>query len=467
MLESPRQVVLESLASLLEGSEKISQSFHQRLFETQTELVPRFAKDAKQRDENFTRGFRRVANHLEQGSTDWDASVPGSKDAFLALCAGSRRDGDLHHIPDSAHIPVGQAFLAAVEEHLTDPSPELLEGWAEVYAEFSNAQRIIAASKIHRGFDPAKAPAEPELILTCELDEDLDLVSLLNALSLSNQYLKLSFQDEVERPSGHLLLKSGQVLEADCRDEGGQPAFRMLMMHPHQRVRVQWVKAPEGQIKAAGELAALLSQCEPQRVAKGLIDASQLAANGAAPEMSSPELDDSEDEEIGIPTPVMVPVALESLAPMGPDDTQPMPVAQEEGAGFTPADLSLTRIVRRWVPKLQEIPHLRALILLEKPKASEGKFWSRDGAQISVSDLGKFAQATVWAQAQLPQLSGGQDPVGYSSTTEHRLGCIVTDVDSQGIVRVCLFDPATPLGKVRHTVKALIALSSSSQSASN
>lgn len=480
---SQRQSVLQSLPEVLTHAQEVSKTFHERLFELRPNLRSLFASEANEQERNLVQFLNGVSMCLEAESSSetneaaksepeatpdsgqWQREVDPEHDLSMMLWAMNRRDEPLYRVPDQAHQPVGEAFLHALQGESSEEEGGKLNveqrgAWAAVFAAMSKLQQVAAASKVH----PApKNPKKPEFLLSGEFDE-LELPALLKALSLCHQYLKVTLQDEVERPSGELLLKSGQVLAADCQDEGGQPAFRLLLMRPHHRFRVERIAKPSPMPSAFGTVLGLLETFGPAtEMQDDLVNPAHLAANGEAVSLND-RVGDAEDEDepdSGTPTPVMTPIPLMPLRPL--DSTQAS--AGEESDAPAPSKtpawplLSLTRIVLPWVPKLAEIPHLRGLIMLEEPTELEGKFWSQDGAQISVAALGSFAQATIAAHRNLPTLSSSSSAVGYRSTTEHRLGCVVVDVDANGKVRVCLFDPATPLGKVRHTVEAIITMS--------
>lgn len=461
-----REIVRDSLPAILAKGEALAGEFHRRLFESRPELLPLFPKEETARHKNLEAVLELVKLSVEHEPASWQSQTNLSKDPLLRLAIWCRKGGPLQAVPESSLESTGLAFVNAVSATLDDCSGDQRIALSQSFARFAQAQQVLTQCAVHASGIRDRRKKNP-LVLSAELDEELDLRSLLETLSLCQQYLALSFKDEEDRPSGYLLLKSGQVLDAQCQEERGQPAFRLLLARPHQRVRITRASSRRKHPALVGELLALLAQSKASSPSpRVVVDPERLAANREPLEdlPGSAENEAFEPESSGVPTPLVSAVPLEPLPSGGPMDTQPIevePWTLEDGKerSFRPQDLALSRAEAPFTATLQKIPHLRAVILLSSPKLAQGSFWSRDGAQISISDLSRFGQAMLWAQRQLPRLFGPQDCPGWTNTTEHALGCVVTTLDEQGRGRICLFDAATPLGKVRHTTALVTRLS--------
>lgn len=467
--ESQREKVIASLPKVLAGADEVAAVFHDRLFARRPQLTSLFAVEHDERRRNFVKMLNVLAFSLTSKPNGQD--IAPSQDIFMVLLSMNRREQGLYRVPDDAHVPVGEAIVQALSEA---PSlkfePGLCRAWAEVYADLSNVQRVANACKVHP-FELENEAVRLEkgaLIMSGEFD-DIEPAHLLCALGDCRQLLRVSFQDKDERHSGELWLRSGQVLVVECQDEGGQPAFRLLLMRPHHRFRVE--RMPDHQMPRqgpeVGAITDLLATCEPRGASEELVDPSRLAANGEAPlllDLAEEKVPFAESDALPVPfvesDALPMPFVESDALPMPLQRLAPLAVVPDAQSSTTePEALGLTRIVLPWVAKLSEIPHLRGLVLLASSEAEEGKFWSAQGALMTSAELGRFGRACMRAHAQLSASSELQDSGGWRSTTEHRLGCLVVDVDAGGLGRLFLFDPATPLGKVRHTVEALISLS--------
>lgn len=454
-----REIVLESLPSLLAQGEVLAGEFHRRLFESRPDLRPIFPKEEKAREQNLMRLLDLLKASATSSGLRRQTHTSISKDPLLSLALWSRPGGPLQAASATAYEDAKGAFVDAVSATLDHCSAEQRDALALMLTGLSRAQRVMSQVTVHASGirDKKKKNA---LVLSAEFDQDLEPRDLLEALNLCDQHLRLSFTDDQDASTGSLLLHSGQVLEAECQQEGGQPAFRLLMARPHHRVRIS---RSSSRAKGAG-LGALMELLEEPRetLPKEIVDPSRPAANReplaeelCASDLVEEEAQESELYRAGVPTPLTSAVPLVPL-PRGTIDTQPINLdAWSFGDGkaqpFRPQELALSRVERPWVATLQKIPHLRALILLPSSESAQGSFWSRDGAEISIADLSRFGQAILWTQVQLPNLFGSQERAGWTNTTELALGCVVTTLDARGAVRICLFDAGTPLGKVRHT----------------
>lgn len=461
-----REIVRQSLPALLAKGEAFAGEFHRRLFESRPELLPLFPQDAKARQVHLERMLELVQQSVADESDPWRASTSETQDPLLVLAQWCRPDGPLHQLPDHALEDAGLAFVDAVSATLDDCSAEQRIALSQTFDRFAQAQQVLTQCKVHASDIEDEDGA---LLLSAPLDQTLALPSLLETLSLCQQPLQLSFFDAQEQSTGSLYLKSGQVLQAECQQEGGQPAFRLLVARPHHQVRVARCPLPqEGPL--VGDLFDLVGESSPALPGLLVVDPSRLAANreplAEAEMLDRPSegpasvYDDAPELDV---TPPGVPTPVNSVVPM---DTQPIDLdvwtnGPSARSPFRPADLVLSRLERPWTPALSRIPHLRALILLGSQTGAQGTYWQRAHADLSISDLSRFGQAILWAQAQAQLFGdlGGQQGAGWTHTTEHALGCVVTTLDAQGKMRIGLFESDAPLGKVRHTMEKVIAYS--------
>lgn len=462
-----REIVRESLPAILAQIEAVAGEFHRRLFESHPEQASRFPPEESIRKASLENALKLVQVSVAHPPDQWQTHTSISKDPLLQLGLWSRPGGPLHAISPKAGDEASAALVDAVSATLDDCSADQREALSFAFARFVRAQRVLTQCTVHASGIRDKRKKNP-LVMSAQLDEDLDLIELLEALSLCEQQLQLNFKDEQDKNTGSLLVKSGQVLEVHCQQERGQPAFLLLVARPHHRVKIT-KSATRKKYEVVGTIVDLLAQQKGRTPALLVVDPSPLAANREP--LSEPvpasSYDDASESALGlpgVPTPLTNAVPLDPISTGSTMDTQPIAldpwsVVTGPGQGFRPQDLALSRVEGSWTASLQKIPHLRAVILLASQTTTQGTFWSRDGAEISISDLSRFGQAIMWTQTQLPKLFGPRDSTGWTNTTEHALGCVVTWLDSTGKVRICLFDARTPLGKVRHTSRVVSDLS--------
>lgn len=455
-----REIVRDTLPAILANAEALASEFHRRLLESHPELLPLFPTAPSARYRNLERVLRLAQVSVARAASQWHEHTSLSRDPLLQLGIWCRSGGPLQSVLPTTVDGAGSAFLDAVSAIMDDFSAEQRSAMGQTIARFAQAQQVMGRCTVHASGIRDKRKKNP-LVLSAQLDDGVELTRLLQTLSLCQQYLQLSFKDEQDQPTGSLLIKSGQVVDVQCQQEGGQPAFRLLLARPHHRVKITRFTVRKKHTAVVGELSELLEQQRGASDSIQVSDPSDQAANREPAE---------EPYKPGVPTPLVSAVPLAPLATGSAMDTQPIDLdpwcmMTGQGQGFRPQELALSRSERPWTVALQKIPHLRAVILLPEPQASQGSFWSRDGAQISISDLSRFGQAILWAQLQLPKLFGPQDATAWSNTTEHALGCVVTALDDKGRVRICLFDAQTPLGKVRHTSGVVGQLSGSDAAA--
>lgn len=471
-----REIVRDSLPAILAKGDALAGEFHRRLFESRPELVPLFPKEDAARQQNMQALLELAKSSVEHEPEQWQVHTSLSKDPLLRLGLWCRSGGPLQAVPPSALQDAGLAFVDAVSATLDDCSSEQRSALSQSFASFAKAQQVLTQCTVHAAGIRDRRKKNP-LVMSAQLDEELDLGDLLETLSLCQQYLALSFKDEQDRPSGYLLIKSGQVLDALCQKEGGQPAFRLLLARPHQRVRITRASSRKKHSAVVGELRELLEQREPSSPSLLVVDPERLAANqeplNASPCAPTPvkepasiydDAPEPDAPQAGVPTPLISAVPVEPISTGTPMDTQPIALEawglqDSKHHPFRARDLALSRAEAPLTASLQRVPHLRAVIFLSSPDRTQGSFWSRDGAEISISDLSRFGQAILWTQTQLPNLFGQQERNDWTNTTEHALGCVVTRLDTQQRVRICLFDAGTPLGKVMHTTALVTTLS--------
>lgn len=452
--ESQREQVVDSLAQILPAREKLAPLFFEELLRERPNYRRFFSDAAIEREPRFVQ-------LIEQGA----ASLKGESDAqdlFLLTLAKGSEERDLLNRSEDFLAPIVKHWQLAIKDRHDRPWTSQLE---QAWTAMSDA--IVIALKLGAAYPRAtqvetkkgSSSAPQEKILAGEL-APFGISSLLEAASLSRLPIALKLWDKEGEASGELQIRAGQVRVAECQGEGGLPAIRLLLRRPHHRFAIERL-AKTTEAEGAASIVSLFDLVEreerPEAASASLrtapgepIDSSQEKA-----EVQHYSDEDDEDDDAprsGIPTPVMTPIPLQAVEPLrrGSRGAEHLPELQA---------LELRACRRGWVSELEKLPQLRAMILLEHPQAKEGEFWSCDGAQISIAMLGEFCQACVLAQLRLPQFREEHDPVGYRMTMEHRLGCIVADVDESGLLRICLFDPATPLAIVRHSVRGLIALS--------
>lgn len=450
--ESQREQVVDSLAQILPAREKLAPLFFEELLRERPNYRRFFSDAAIEREPRFVQ-------LIEQGA----ASLKGESDAqdlFLLTLAKGSEERDLLNRSEDFLAPIVKHWQLAIKDRHERPwTSQLDQAWTAMSDAIVIALKLGAAYPRGTQVEPAKSSPSPpqENILSGELTP-FGISSLLEAASLSRLPIVLKLWDKEDEASGELQIRAGQVRVAECQGEGGLPAIRLLLRRPHHRFAIERL-AKTTEAEGAASIVSLFDLVEGEERPEAAGAASSSTSPGepidSSQEKAGAQQYSDEDDDAprsGIPTPVMTPIPLQAAEPLrrGSRGAEHPPELQA---------LELRACRRGWVSELEKLPQLRAMILLEHPQAKEGEFWSCDGAQISIAMLGEFCQACVLAQLRLPQFREEHDPVGYRMTMEHRLGCIVADVDESGLLRICLFDPATPLAIVRHSVKGLIALS--------
>lgn len=455
--ESQRAQVVDSLAQILPVREKLAPLFFQELLRERPNYRRFFSDEATEREPHFVKVIEQGASSLKQEAD--------AQDLFLLTLARGREERDLLNRSEDFLAPIVKHWQLVIKGGLESPwTSQMAQAWTAM------SDAIVIALKLGAAY-PLAAEPEPEgevcaqaaakhVILSGQL-APFGVSSLLEAASLSRLPLALKLWDDQGEDSGVLQIQEGHVRVAECQGEGGLPAIHLLLRRPHYRFSLERL-TKTCEAEGASPIVSLFDLVEGEERPHAINAASRASAadelieeSASDAQKSSDDFDpDDEAPRSGIPTPVMTPIPLQAAELLG---------GGSNGAAQDPdlEALELRACTRGWVPGLEKLPQLRAMILLEHPQAKEGEFWSCDGAQISIATLGSFCQACVLAQLRLPQLREEHDPVGYRMTMEHRMGCIVADVDDSGLLRICLFDPATPLAIVRHSVKGLIALSGS------
>lgn len=300
---------------------------------------------------------------------------------------------------------------------------------------------------------------------------DFGVSSILEAVSLSRQHTVIRLWDSVKRPSGELRIKAGQVLDVECQGERGQPAFHLLLRRPHHSFRVEKLPDPANFPRPVGALFDLLSQFSSRAEASNGSGATPAPAERAPAAPNPPASANTGARAQAAASKLKAArEAARASSPARPPSPKPSGAKPVQGAGKPAASAAgqdgeqqgrLSPCQRSWTNALGHVPHLRGLILMRLPDVEHGEYWTRDGSQISIADLGAFGVACIRARHELPEVMDALQPSGYRTTAEHRLGCVVADIDISGVVRICLFDPGTPLGMVRHNLRRIIALSGS------
>lgn len=300
-----------------------------------------------------------------------------------------------------------------------------------------------------------------ELVMGGELG-DFGVSGVLEAVSLSRQHTRITLWDQENQPTGEVRIKSGHVLAVECQSEEGQPAFRLLLRRLHHSFRVEKLPDPARFVPPVGRLFDLMSSVSSLQVQS---DSNRVNVSEVQPVGSDPAgpKDNAIIKRAARPSATVPPPP----APPAFRDQTNVSGAERPRAGQSA--LGGVHPGRTAVPKdrifpcsqslarsLNQVPELKSLVKLQLPNIEVGEYWSRDGAQISVSDLAAFGIASFRTRRELP----AQDAfAGYRVTAEHYLGCVVTDIDMHGMVHICLFDRDAPLGLVRHAVKRVLSLS--------